>query len=167
MMEEAQAGHRHGNSIFIARFDDIVVADRTAGLGNVVDAAAMSSFDVVAKGEESVAAEGYAVELSNPGFLFFPRKGLRFFRKEILPDTVSQDVFVIVGDVDVDGIVPVRTADVVAEGQVQDFRVLTEPPDIGLITGQTGAVDAGLLTGADTDGHAVFYVADGVGLGVF
>ena len=57
MMEEAQASHRHGNSIFIARFDDIVVADRTTGLSDVIDAAAMSSFDVVAKGEESVAAE--------------------------------------------------------------------------------------------------------------
>ena len=28
-------------------------------------------------------------------------------------------------------------------------------------------MDAGLLTGTDTDGHAVFYVADGIGLGVF
>lgn len=78
MMEEAQAGHGHSNPILIARFDDIVVADRTAGLGDVIDAAAMSSFDVVAKGEESVAAEGYAVELSNPDLLFFPCKGLRF-----------------------------------------------------------------------------------------
>ena len=51
--------------------------------------------------------------------------------------------------------------------QVQDFRVLTEPSDIGLIAGQTGAVDARLLPGTDADGHAVFYVADGVGLGVF
>lgn len=78
MMEEAQAGHDHSNSIFIARFDDIVIADRTAGLSDVIDAAAMSAFDVIAKGEESVAAKGYAVELSNPGLLFFPRKGLRF-----------------------------------------------------------------------------------------
>ena len=144
-----------------------LVADRAAGLGDIVDAAAMSPFDVVAKGEEGVAAKGYAVKLSNPGLLFFPRKGLRFFRKEILPDAVGQYVFIIIGNVDVDGVVPVRTTDVVAEGQAQDFRVLTEPPYIGLIASQARAVDAGLLTGTDTDGHAVFYVADGIGLGVF
>ena len=40
-------------------------------------------------------------------------------------------------------------------------------PYIGLIASQARAVDAGLLTGTDTDGHAVFYVADGIGLGVF
>ena len=57
MMEQAQAGHGHGDIVFIARFDDIVVADGAAGLGDVVDAAAMGPFNVVAKGEEGIAAQ--------------------------------------------------------------------------------------------------------------
>lgn len=151
MMEQAQAGHGHGDIVFIARFDDIVVADRAAGLGDVVDAAAMGPFNVVAKGEEGIAAQGYAVELGDPGFLFFPCERFRFFREQVLPDAVGQDVFVVIGDVDVDGVVTVRTADIVAERQVQDFRVLAEPPDIGLVAGQARAVDAGLLASTDAD----------------
>ena len=99
MMEQAQAGHGHGDIVFIARFDDIVVADRAAGLGDVVDAAAMGPFNVVAKGEEGIAAQGYAVELGDPGFLFFPCERFRFFREQVLPDAVGQDVFVVIGDV--------------------------------------------------------------------
>lgn len=53
MMEQAQAGHGHGNSIFIARFDDIVVADRAAGLGDIVDAAAMSRSMLSPKGKKA------------------------------------------------------------------------------------------------------------------
>ena len=41
MMEQAQDGHSNGDVVFIARFDDIVVADGAAGLGDVVDAAAI------------------------------------------------------------------------------------------------------------------------------
>ena len=167
MMEQAQAGHGHGDVVFIARFDDIVIADGAAGLGDVVDTAAMSPFDVVTEGEESIAAQGDAVELGNPGFLFFPCERFRFFREQILPDAVGQDVFVIIRDVDVDSVVTVRAADIVAERQIQDFRILAEPPDIGFVTSQARAVDAGLLTGADADGHAVFDVADRVGLSVF
>ena len=85
MMEQAQAGHGHGDVVFIARFDDIVIADGAAGLGDVVDTAAMSPFDVVTKGEESITAQGDAVELGNPGFLFFPCERFRFFREQILP----------------------------------------------------------------------------------
>lgn len=66
------------------------------------------------------------MELGNPGFLFFPCERFRFFREQILPDAVGQDVFVIIGDVDVDSVVAVRAADIVAERQIQDFRILAE-----------------------------------------
>ena len=120
----------------------------------------MGPFNIITKGEESIATQGYAVELGNPGFLFFPRERFRFFGEQILPDTVGQDVFIVVRDVDVDGVIAVRTADIVTERQVQNFRILTEPPDIGFVTSQARAVDAGLLTSTDADGHAVFDVAD-------
>ena len=73
----------------------------------------------------------------------------------------------LVGDIDVDGVVPVGAADVVHELEAQDLGMLAQPPDVRLVAGQTGAVDAALLAGPHTDGHAVFDIADRVGLGVF
>ena len=45
--------------------------------------------------------------------------------------------------------------------------MLTQKPRVGLGTGQTGAVNAGLLPGSHTDGLTVHRVADRVGLRVF
>lgn len=77
-MEQAQVGHGHGYAVFVAGFNDVVVTDGAAGLGDVVYAATMGPFNVVAKGEEGVAAQGYTVELGNPGFLFFLCERFRF-----------------------------------------------------------------------------------------
>lgn len=41
------------------------------------------------------------------------------------------------------------------------------PPVVGLVAGEAGAVDAGLLAGAEADDLPVEGVADGIGLGVF
>ena len=81
MMEQAKTRHSHSNIVFITRFDNIIITDRAACLGNVIDAAAVSSFYVIAKGEEGITAKSYAVQLSNPSLLFFFRKGFWFFRK--------------------------------------------------------------------------------------
>ena len=72
VMEQAKSRHGHRNAIFIARFDDIIIANRTASLSNIIDTAAMSPFDIIAKWEECIAPKSYAVELGNPSFLFFP-----------------------------------------------------------------------------------------------
>lgn len=45
--------------------------------------------------------------------------------------------------------------------------MLPEPPVIGLVTGEAGTVDAGLLACTETDDLSVLGVTDGVGLGVF
>ena len=56
VMEQPQPGHSHSNIVFIARFNDIVVADGSAGLGDVINAAAVRPFYIIAKGEEGIAA---------------------------------------------------------------------------------------------------------------
>ena len=43
MMEEANVGHCHGNTVFVAGRDDVVVADRAAALRDVGDAALMGT----------------------------------------------------------------------------------------------------------------------------
>ncbi len=66
-----------------------------------------------------------------------------------------QHVLLLVGGVDVDGVVAVGTADVVEELQRQHLRMLAQLPVVGLVARQTGAVDAALLARAHADGLAV------------
>ena len=62
-------------------------------------------------------------------------------------------------DVYVDGVVAVGATDAVNEREVHHLRVLTQPPDVGLVASQTCTVDTALLSGADTDGLTVLDVA--------
>ena len=54
MMEQSHASEGHGDAILVASLDDIVVADATASLRNIVDATLVGTLDVVAEGEECV-----------------------------------------------------------------------------------------------------------------
>ena len=54
MVEEAHAGEGHGDAVFVAGGYHVVVTNRTAGLGNILHAALVGAFDIVAKGEEGV-----------------------------------------------------------------------------------------------------------------
>ena len=47
-------GHCHGNTVFVAGRDDVVVADRAAALRDVGDAALMGTLYVVAEREERI-----------------------------------------------------------------------------------------------------------------
>ena len=53
------------------------------------------------------------------------------------------------------------------KGNAHHLRVLTEPPDVGLVACQTCAVDAALLSCSDADSLSVLHVADAVALCVF
>ena len=69
MVEQAQAAKRHHNPVFVAGVDDLLVADGAAGFDNGGYAAAAGAFNVVAEGEESVAAQAYAGHLAEPFLL--------------------------------------------------------------------------------------------------
>ena len=55
-MEQTDACKRHRDAVFIACFDDMVVAHRTSCLSDVFHAALVRTFDVVAEGEEGIRA---------------------------------------------------------------------------------------------------------------
>ena len=54
MVEQSHVGEGHGDAIFVAGLDDVVVADGAATLRDVGDAALMRALDVVAEREEGV-----------------------------------------------------------------------------------------------------------------
>ena len=127
----------------------------------------MGSLDIVREREERVGTQSDLFHLFQPGPLLLPGKHRGLHLEDFLPGAVRQHIHVLVPDVDVDGIVPVRPAQLVHELQSQHLRGLAQEPVVRLGAGQPGAVDAGLLPRADADGLASFHIADGIGLGIF
>ena len=158
--------HGHGHVVFVGRLDDIVIADGTAGLGDIGHAALVGALDVVAEREEGVGAEGDAGLLLEPCLFLLTREDGRFLGEDALPVVRLQEVFPLFANVDIDGVVAVWAADFRLERQIEDLRALAQEPVVGLRASEARAVDAALLAGADADGLAVLRVADGVGLRV-
>ena len=57
MMEQANAAEGHHDAVLVAGFDDLGIADAAAGFHNGSNAAAVCALDVVAEGEEGIAAQ--------------------------------------------------------------------------------------------------------------
>lgn len=89
MMEQADTSESHGDAIFVAGGDDMVVTYASSCLSNISDTALMGTFDVVAKREEGVRTEADARVLCDPRFLLLHRDHLWTFRKELLPYTMA------------------------------------------------------------------------------
>ena len=91
----------------------------------------------------------------------------RFFCEELLPDAVSQNIFMIVTDIDINCIITICTADFFYPRQIHYFRMLAQIPYIRFITGKTCTVDAALLAGTDADSLPVFYITNRITLCIF
>ena len=96
MMEQALPCKGHSHSILVAGIDHVVVADRTARLGDIRHAAFAGPLNIVPKGEEGVGAQGNAGLGGQPFFLFLCCKRFRLYSKQCLPHAVGQYVLVFV-----------------------------------------------------------------------
>ena len=113
MMEQSDPSKGHDHTVFVRRLNDLVVPDGAAGLYDILHARLPGPVHVVAEGEERVGAEGHAGEV---------------FR-DPLPLLLRGELF---GDKLVDGVVPLRAADVFGEFQGQDLGMPPQAPDIRL-----------------------------------
>ena len=162
MMEQTDAGERHHDAILVAGLNDIVIANRAARLCDVSDTGLLCALDVVAEREECVRTDGDAGLRCNPCFLLLCGQRLRLDLELSLPYALCQNVLILVGDVDVNRVVAVRTADTVDKLETQYLRMMAQEPVVRLVARQAGAVDAALLARTDADGLTVLDVADGV-----
>ena len=120
----------------------MIVTDGSAGFSDVLNAALVSTLDVIAEGEECIRAESYVIVLSKPSLLLFSCEYLRLNLEDVLPCTFSENVLVLVRNVYVDSVVSVGTADVVNELETKYLRALSEPPVISLVTCESCSVDS-------------------------
>ena len=127
----------------------------------------MSALDVVAEGEECIAAQRHAAVLCYPLLLLFACQRFRLLLEEHLPCTLAKNVVIVVADVNINSIVAVGAADVVNKRQRHHLRMLAQPPDVSLVARETSAMDAALLTSADAYRLSVLHVAYRVALRIF
>ena len=52
MVEQTHAGEGHDHVFLVARFDDQIVTDGAAGLGDILDTGCKGPLDIIAEGEE-------------------------------------------------------------------------------------------------------------------
>ncbi len=167
MVEKSHSGERHDHIIFVATIYNEIIANGSAGLGNVRNAALVGALDVIAEREERIGAESHAGDGGKICLLLLngERRGLSF--EVLLPISVGANILFVLIDVTVDDVVAVGTANGIKERQIQNLVVLTQEPGIGLTAGKTCAMDSRLLTGADADGLTVISIANGIRLRVF
>ena len=102
-MEQAHAGEGHDHALLVTLFDDQIITYGTAGLGDVLHTGGKGPLDVVAEGEEGVAAQSNIAAGCQPGLLIAFRQPLRLLSEVILPDAVGADILFIAVDVMVKG----------------------------------------------------------------
>lgn len=112
-----------------------------------------------AEREESIRSQTTPSIFIQPFSLFFSRQRLRLFGEELLPLSVFQHVCIIIAHVHIDRIVSVWSAHIFLERQVQYFWTLTKEPVVSFLSGQSGAVDPGLLSCSDTDSLTALDIA--------
>mmetsp|Transcript_12883 Transcript_12883/g.40882 ORF Transcript_12883/g.40882 Transcript_12883/m.40882 type:complete len:313 (+) Transcript_12883:267-1205(+) len=167
-MEEADAGHGHGDAVLVAGGDDVVVLHGAAGLGDVLDAEGGGDVDVVAEGEEGVRGEADLAE----GVEVVASVGLGHLDDGSIEVGVEGAAFVGGHGVEASldeadaGVDPVLALEAGLEGERGDGGGSAEPPGLELAGGELDAVEARLLAGADADELAVEGEGDRVGLGV-
>ena len=98
MVKQADMRKRHDYTILVARLDDIVITDGSAGLCDKFDPAFVCTLNVVAKGKESVRAQGNPSVARNPFLLLGSGERLRLLGKEVFPRAVAQNILILLKD---------------------------------------------------------------------
>ena len=118
MVEQTDTGECHCHSVFVAHIDHVVVTDRATRLCDILHAALVGTFDIVAEREEGVRAESHILHLVEPCTFFLFCEYRRFFGEYFLPLTVCENIHILVPDINVNGVVAVRTFDLVDKRKV-------------------------------------------------
>lgn len=156
------------HTVLISSLDTLAVHDRTTRSTKVLHATPARAVDVIREGEERIRSTRHALELLKVRLLLLGSQGLGHLVKQALPlcplGTGGNEC--LASHEEVDGVGLVGALGALLEGEGEDARVVPQPPVVGLVASQPGAVDAGLLARAETDDGTVEGVADRVGLGV-
>ena len=117
-MEQADTGECHCHSVFVAHIDHVVVTDRATRLCDILHAALVGTLNIITEREESVRAESHILHLVEPCALLLLCEYRRLLSEDLLPLTLSENIHIFISDINVDGVVAVRTFDLVDKRKV-------------------------------------------------
>ena len=115
MMEKSHSRERHRNTVFVTAFDHGVVADRSARLGYIFNAASVRAFDIVEEREERVGAERNAVDRIEISAHLFGCERFGTACEITLPYAVGAYVFFVFVYISVYDVISVRSSYIVPE----------------------------------------------------
>ena len=161
-MEKSHARKAHKHIVFIAGFYYIVISNRSARLRNKAHAALMRSLDIVSEWEEGIASERDSAYTGEVRLLFFSRKWLWFLGEYSFPSAVGEQIFVLISEIDVDCIIPIRSCDIFLKRKVKNALRLAQMPEIRLASREPCAVNSGLLTRTHSYGLTALGEDDGI-----
>ena len=117
MVEQTHSGECHGHAVAITALDNVAVALGAAGLCDISYAALAGAVDIIGEGEEGVGAQGDIGDLRQPCGLLLLGEGIGTNGENVLPCAVAENVVRIGGgDIQIDSVVAVGSADVGTEG---------------------------------------------------
>ena len=96
MVEQSYSCEAHCHAVFVTCLDNIVIADRTTRLCDILDAALVSALDIVAEWEESIRTEADILHLVKPCTFLLTGKYRRLLGEEFLPGAVGENIHVFV-----------------------------------------------------------------------
>ena len=135
MVEQTHAGKCHCHTVLISRLDNQIVTYRSARLCYIAYAALCCAVDIIREWEERIGCYGNAAYVGKVRILLLTGKWLGSFGKVVLPYVITEyGVCISVGEIKVDDIVFIGSADAVCERQREDSLALAEMPEICLVT---------------------------------
>lgn len=169
-MEETPRSTHHRHSIAISSLQHLLILDRSARRTDVRHSTPLRPVHIIRERKERIRCQRHALPLRHPFLsLRHRQEGGNLFEQR-RPRTVLHAIGLfelhLATDKLVNGVGFVRALHTGFEVQREYTRMKARPKVIGLAARETRAVDAGLLTGAQADNHAIVRVADAVGLGV-
>ena len=155
MVEKPQRRVSENDPVLVRRLDTLLVHDASCRRGEVPNATLLRAMHVVRKREKRVAGTCHAVELPRVIRALLSAERRRDLLKQTFPLRLLATLEDLAPDEEVDRVCLVGALDALLERQRQDARVVAQPPVIRLGTRESRAVDARLLTGAQSDYGAV------------
>lgn len=165
-MEQPEVRVREHNIMLIRSLDTFGIHHASTGRSKVLHPAPERTVDIIWEGEERVARACDAAQLLGMVPLFLLRERLRYALEQTLPLLLLSTLENFTTNKKIDGVSLLSALDALLEWQCEHAGMVTEPPKVGLVACETGAVDTGLLTCADTDDGAAIGVGHTVGLSI-
>ena len=124
-MEKTYSCECLGNAVLVAAVNYDVVTFGAARVNYIRNTASSCTLYVVVKREKCVRAERYIVKLCEPSLFFFLCEGCGASVKGVLPNIIADYVLIVVGDVYINGVISVGSADGLYKVESENLRMLS------------------------------------------